>query len=123
VIDQTIMTDRTPEQLNHNLDQMLAIAAENTRSITEMRQGISEMRQGFTEVAATVAELTTYTRNRTQQHDLELDDHDERVERLERDHSEHADRMAKLEDIQTDIRQILQMMTRRFSGESPEGES
>jgi predicted RNase H-like nuclease (RuvC/YqgF family) len=114
------MTDRNIDQINHNLDQVLAIAAANTQGITKLRQSITELRQGIAEVAATVGELTTYTRNRTQQHDLELDDHDNRVERLERDHSEHADRMAKLEDIQADIRSMMQMLTRRLSGKPPQ---
>jgi predicted RNase H-like nuclease (RuvC/YqgF family) len=106
------MTDRNIAQINHNIDEILAIAAENTRAIAELRQGIAQ-------TAATVAELATYTRNRTQQHDLELDDHDVRIERLERAHTEHADRMAKLEDIQSDIRSMMQMLTRRLSGEPP----
>jgi predicted RNase H-like nuclease (RuvC/YqgF family) len=117
------MTDRNIAQINHNLDQVLAIAAENTRSIAELRveisQSMTELRQGIAETATTVRELATYSRNRTQQHDLELDDHDERIERLERDHTEHADRMAKLENIQADIRSMMQMLTRRLSGEPP----
>ena len=104
------MTDRNIDQINHNLDQVLAICADNTRGIAELRLTIAETNRG-------IAELSTHTRNRSQQHDLELDDHDERVERLERDHNEHADRMAKLEEIQSDIRASLQIMTRRFTGE------
>jgi predicted RNase H-like nuclease (RuvC/YqgF family) len=112
------MTDRNIDQINHNIDQILAISAENTRNIAALQQSIIEMREGIAAVGATVTELTTYTRNRHRQHDLELDDHDVRVERLERDHADHADRMAKLEEIQSDIRESLQIMTRRFTGES-----
>jgi small-conductance mechanosensitive channel len=104
------MTDRNIDQINHNLDQVLAISADNTRNIAQTNQAVIAL-------AAAVTELMTYTRNRTQQHDEELDDHDVRVERLERDHADHADRMAKLEDIQADIRGMMQMLARRLSGE------
>jgi hypothetical protein len=67
--------------------------------------------------AEIVQRMGERTDARLQQHDLELDDQDQRIERLERDHTEHADRMAKLESIQHDIRQILQIMTSRLSGE------
>jgi methyl-accepting chemotaxis protein len=116
------MSDRTPEQINHNIDQLLAISAETSRISSENTRGIAELRQTVSEIAATVSEMATYTRNRTRQHDEELDDHDVRVERLERDHTDHADRMAKLEDIQSDIRGMMQMLTRRLSGEPPVGE-
>jgi predicted RNase H-like nuclease (RuvC/YqgF family) len=106
------MTNRTPEQINHNIDQLLAISAETSRISSENTRNIASLQQS-------IGELTTYMRNRTQQHDLELDDHDIGIERLERDHAEHADRMAKLEDIQDDIRGMMQMLTRRLSGEPP----
>lgn len=106
------MTDRTLDQINHNLDQVLAIASENTR-------GIAELRQGFAEVTATVATLNNYTHDRAQQHDLELDDHDERIERLERILVNHNETMTEIKDVQKDIRQILQMMAGRFAGEPP----
>ncbi len=111
------MTDRNIDQINHNLDQVLAISADTTRNVAELSQTVVAM-------AAAITDLTTYTRNRTRQHDEELDDHDLRVERLERDHADHADRMAKLDetlaevkDVQKDIRSILQIMTQRFAGE------
>jgi septal ring factor EnvC (AmiA/AmiB activator) len=104
------MTDRNIDQINHNLDQVLAISADTTRNVAELSQTVVAM-------AAAITELTTYTRKRTRQHDEELDDHDLRVERLERDHADHADRMAKLEDIQADIRGMMQMLARRLSGE------
>lgn len=82
-----------------------------------MSDRIQQIEQTLDRVASIVQQMGERAESRFQQHDLELDDHDERIERLERDHAEHADRMAKLEDIQTDIRQILQLMTSRFSGE------
>ncbi len=118
------MTDRNIDQINHNLDQVLAISADNTRNIAETNQAVVATAQTVAAMAKAITDLTTETRNRTRQHDAELDDHDVRVERLERDHAEHADRMAKLDetlaevkDVQKDIRAILQMMTQRFAGE------
>jgi TolA-binding protein len=110
------MTDRTPEQLNSAIDRTLEISAENTRNISVVQQQIGSM-------AGAIEQLALATNRRLQQHDLELDDHDVRTERLERDHIEHSDRMAKLEDIQADIRIMLQMLTRRLSGEPPDGEN
>jgi septal ring factor EnvC (AmiA/AmiB activator) len=111
------MTDRNIDQINHNLDQVLAISADNTRNIAQTNQAVVAMAQTVAVMATAITDLTTETRNRTRQHDAELDDHDVRVERLERDHAEHADRMAKLEDIQADIRGMMQMLARRLSGE------
>ncbi len=111
------MTDRNIDQINHNLDQVLAISADNTRNIAETNQAVVVTAQTVAAMAKAITDLTTETRNRTRQHDQELDDHDVRVERLERDHAEHADRMAKLEDIQADIRGMMQMLARQLSGE------
>jgi TolA-binding protein len=110
------MTDRTPEQLNSAIDRTLEISAENTRNISVVQQQIGSM-------AGAIEQLALATNRRLQQHDLELDDHDVRTERLERDHIEHSDRMAKLEDIQADMRIMLQMLTRRLSGEPPDREN
>lgn|GEM_PF-2495451 len=51
------------------------------------------------------------TEARSHQHDL--DDHDERVERLEQNHLEHATRLSKLEDIQVDMKVMLEILVRR----------
>jgi DNA repair exonuclease SbcCD ATPase subunit len=40
VAPTAIMTDRNIEQINHNLDQVLAISAENTRNITNLEATI-----------------------------------------------------------------------------------
>jgi hypothetical protein len=82
-----------------------------------MSEKLDRIESALAATAEIVQRLGERTDARLVQHDHELDDHDVRIERLERDHSEHADRMAKLEEIQTDIRQILQMMTSRLSGE------
>jgi predicted nucleic acid-binding Zn-ribbon protein len=57
------------------------------------------------------------TRRRVQQHDLELDEQDQRTELLERNHLEHSSRMAKLEEIQADMKTMLEILLRRSIGE------
>jgi hypothetical protein len=106
------MTGRTPEQRDEAIDRLMTVTAETSNNITRLEGVVSQ-------IATVVEQLATGTDRRLKQHDLELDDHDVRVERLERDHLEHSDRMAKLEEIQTDIRAILQSVTARLTGEPP----
>jgi TolA-binding protein len=110
------MTDRTPEQTDAMIDRTLAISAENTSNISVIQQQIGSM-------AGAIEQLALATNRRLQQHDLELDDHDVRVEQLERDRQDHLARMARLEDIQADLRGMMQLLTRRLTGEPPEGET
>ena len=101
-----IMSDTTLSQAVNRLDRMEEITYANTVGIQELQQSIAQ-----------VTQLQDRSNRRHQQHDLELDDHDERVERLERDHLEHSTRMAKLEEIQADIKSMLELLVRRSIGE------
>ncbi len=56
------MTDRTIEQINHNLDQVLAISAENTRNIAELQLYVSQ-------VAGTVERIALATDQRLNRQD------------------------------------------------------
>ncbi|MEB3293372.1 MAG: hypothetical protein VKJ24_09435 [Synechococcales bacterium] len=68
----------------------------------------------------TLVEQSTERSNaRLNQHDQKLDDQDARTERLERILETHETKMEELRATHEDIRTILQMMTRRFSGEPP----
>jgi hypothetical protein len=117
------MTDRTPEQRDEMIDRLLALSAETARNISASQEQMDRVDAQIGTMAGAVEQLALATNRRLQQHDLELDDHDVRVERMERDHTEHADRMARLEEIQSDIRSMMQMLTRRLSGEPPAGEN
>ena len=117
------MTDRTPEQTDAMIDRILAISSETTSNISASSERMDRLEAQIGTMAGAVEQLALATNRRLQQHDLELDDHDVRTERLERDHLEHADRMARLEEIQSDIRSMMQMLTRRLSGEPPLGEN
>jgi DNA repair ATPase RecN len=88
---RTIMTDSNP-----NLDRIEAALAATTEIVQRMGER---------------------TDARLMQHDQELDDQDERIEAIERIIVNHDASMAELKDVQKDIRQILQMMTSRFSGQ------
>jgi methyl-accepting chemotaxis protein len=63
------MTDRTIEQINHNLDQVLAISAENTRNIAENSRAIAELRETVATVAGAVETLATLTDQRLNRQD------------------------------------------------------
>jgi hypothetical protein len=100
------MNDRTPEQINSTLDRTEQILSDLTVRLDTVILAI-----------ANIPELEERNRRRHQQHDLESDDHDERIERLERNHLEHASRMAKLEDIQADMKVMLETLLHRSIGE------
>jgi predicted ATP-grasp superfamily ATP-dependent carboligase len=55
-IDQDhIMSDRNIDQINHNLDQVLLISADNTRNIAELHQSIANNSHAIGELRETVA--------------------------------------------------------------------
>jgi hypothetical protein len=98
------MNDRTPEQINSTLDRTEQILSDLTVRLDRL-----------TVLSEQIGERTNA---RLTQHDRELDDQDERTERLERDHLEHSSRMAKLEDIQTDMKTMLEILVNRSVGET-----
>ena len=100
------MNDRTPEQIDNALDRSEQILAQQSIALDRLIPIVEE-------IGVNTREIGVNTRRRLQQHDLELDDHDERVERLERDHLEHSTRMAKLEGIQADIKSMLELLVQR----------
>ncbi len=101
------MNDRTPEQINNSLDRTEQILSDLTVRLDTVILAI-----------ANIPTLEERNRRRHQQHDLESDDHDERIERLERNHLEHDSRMTKLEDIQADMKIMLETLLRRSIGDT-----
>ena len=108
------MNNRTPEQINSSLDRTEQILSDLTVRLDTVILAINETSQAI----ANIPKLEERNRRRHQQHDLEFDDHDERIERLERDHLEHSSRMAKLEDIQTDMKTMLEILVKRSVSDS-----
>jgi hypothetical protein len=105
------MNDRTPEQINNALDRSEQI-------LVEQAQRMDNVTVTLDRIATLVERIGERTEARSYQHDLELDDHDERVERLEQNHLEHATRLSKLEDIQADMKVMLEILVRRSVGEA-----
>ncbi len=58
------------------------------------------------------------TRRRGQQHDLELDDHDERTERLERILEGQEAQLAELKEYRADIKVMLDILLQRSIGDT-----
>jgi exonuclease VII large subunit len=86
----------------------------------ESNERMARVEEAIAQTLNVVQQLGNGTNARISQHDQELDDQDERTERLEKNHLEHASRMAKLEDIQADIKVMLQILLRRSIGDSGE---
>lgn len=101
------MNDRTPEQINSSLDRTEQILSNLTVTLDTVVLAL-----------ANIPQIEERNRRRHQQHDLESDDHDERIERLERDHLEHSIRMAKLEDIQSDMKAMFEILVNRSIGDA-----
>jgi hypothetical protein len=108
-----IMTARTPEQINSTLDRTEQILSNLTITLDTVVLAL-----------ANIPQIEERNRRRHQQHDLESDDHDERIEAIERliltndeRHQEHERKMVKLQETQDDIRTILQILTARTTGE------
>jgi DNA repair ATPase RecN len=89
-----------------------------------MNERIDRIEQSLDPVAAIVQQMAERAEARLQQHDLELDDHDERVEKIERLLTKYDGEIDGIKDIQRDIRALLQMiasqmMASRLAGEPP----
>jgi phosphomevalonate kinase len=85
--------------------------------MTDSNPNLDRIEAALAATTEIVQRMGERTDARLMQHDLELDDHDQRVESIERIMLNHDAKMAELQDVQKDIRQILQMMTSRFAGE------
>jgi hypothetical protein len=85
--------------------------------MTDSNPNLDRIEAALAATTEIVQRMGERTDARLMQHDLELDDHDQRVEAIERIMLNHDAKMAKLQDVQKDIRQILQMMTSQLSGE------
>lgn len=76
------MTDRTIEQINHNLDQVLAISAENTRNIAENSRAIDELRVYVAQVAGTVERIALATDQNLKKQDAWIARQDQLIQLL-----------------------------------------
>ncbi len=102
---------------NERMSRVEEVIAQN---LNESNERMSRVEEAIAQTLDVVQQLGNSTNARISQHDQELDDQDERTERLEKNHLEHASRMAKLEDIQADIKVMLQILLQRSVGDSEE---
>jgi chromosome segregation ATPase len=86
------MSDRNIEQINHNLDQVLAIAAETTRNLTKLELVVQDFIQ-----SAKPRLLSLETSREMDEEKLEeLENHKTRLERAHLEHQSRIDRMDEM---------------------------
>jgi hypothetical protein len=84
------MSDRTPEQINHNIDQTLAICAETSRNLTKLELLVQDF------IASAKPRLLSLETSREQDEERLEELENNRV-RMERAHLEHQERMNGME--------------------------
>ncbi len=111
------MNDRTNGQMNNVLDRAEQILAEQSLRMDNVTAALDRL-------ANLAEQIGTSNNRRLQQHDLELDDHNERTERLEKIVLEHDQRhetqeinISELKEIQADVKSMLAILIGRSSGE------
>lgn len=121
------MSDYTNPRLDA-VDERLALLTQvmldqQTQSAThrlESHERMTRIEEAIARTETIVQQIGERTNARLTQYDHKLDDHDLRVEAMEAAQEKHDARMAKLEEIQIDVKSMLAMLTRRFSGEPHE---
>jgi DNA repair ATPase RecN len=81
-------------------------------------EAIDERLDRITLTLESMMNVEQNTRRRVQQHDLELDDQDERTERLEKILLAHEGQMAELKESRADIKSMLDILLRRSIGDT-----
>jgi DNA repair exonuclease SbcCD ATPase subunit len=93
------MTDRNIEQINHNLDQVLAISSENTRNITRLEAAIEQTHhlvQDFIQSAKPRLLSLETSREQDEERLEELENNKLRLERAHLEHQARIDRQDRL---------------------------
>lgn len=87
-----------------------------TDSIETRLETIDERLDRLTAIMESMANVEENTRRRVQQHDHELDDHDERMERLERILEGQDAQLAELKESRADMKAMLEILVSRTIG-------
>jgi Na+-translocating ferredoxin:NAD+ oxidoreductase RnfC subunit len=87
------MTDRTPEQINHNIDQTLAICAETSRNLTRLEAAIEQTQQMVQDFIASAKPRLLSLETSREQDEERLEELENNRIRMERAHLEHQERM------------------------------
>jgi chromosome segregation ATPase len=92
------MSDRTPEQINHNLDQVLAISAENTRNITRLEATIEQTHQLVQDFIQSAKPRLLSLETSREETEERLEELENNRLRMERAHLEHQERLNRMDD-------------------------
>jgi hypothetical protein len=91
------MTDRTPEQINHNIDQVLAISAENTRNITRLEATIEQTHQLVQDFIQSAKPRLLSLKTSREEAEERLEELENNRIRIERAHLEHQERLNRMD--------------------------
>ena len=91
-----------------------------TDSIETRLETIDERLDRLTVILESMLNVEENTRRRVQQHDHELDDHDERMERLERILEGQDAQLRALQESRVDMKAMLDILVARTIGDTGE---
>jgi chromosome segregation ATPase len=107
------MSDRTPEQLNHNLDQVLAISAENTRNITRLEATIEQTHQLVQDFIQSAKPRLLGLETSREEAEERLEELENNRLRMERAHLEHQERLNRMDEQIRRQDQLIELLTRQ----------
>jgi hypothetical protein len=121
-----IMTDRTPEQINHNIDQTLAICAETSRNLTRLEAAIEQTQQMVQDFIASAKPRLLSLETSREQDEERLEELENNRIRMERAHLEHQERMNSMERAHLEHQsridrqdRIIELLTRQIGTADP----
>jgi hypothetical protein len=126
----TIMSDRTPEQINHNIDQTLAICAETSRNLTRLEAAIEQTQQIVQDFIASAKPRLLSLETSREQDEERLEELENNRIRMERAHLEHQERMNSMSATTEQLRaehqaridrqdRIIELLTRQIGTSDP----
>jgi chromosome segregation ATPase len=113
------MSDRTPEQINHNLDQALAICAETAHNLTRLEASVERTNEAVQQTQQLVNDFIASAKPRLLSLETSREEDEGRLEelennriRMERAHLEHQERMNSMERAHLEHQERMNSMER-----------
>jgi uncharacterized membrane protein YheB (UPF0754 family) len=106
------MTDSTPEQINHNLDQALAICAETSRNLTRLEATVEQTQPMVQDFIASAKPRLLSLETSREQDEERLEELENNRIRMERSHLEHQERMNVMERSHLEHQERMNSMER-----------
>jgi hypothetical protein len=106
------MSDRTPEQINHNLDQVLAISAETTRNLTRLEAAVEQTQQMVQDFIASAKPRLLSLETSREEDEGRIEELEHNKLRMERAHLEHQSRIDRQD-------RIIELLTRQIGTSDP----